>query len=86
MRSPIAVIKVVEVSADALIEDVGSTEGERAIVAKGEASGIDSSGLGRTVELELVVGGDISSALLGIRELPTSQRDDKAASVATGTL
>jgi len=86
VRSPIAVIQVVEVSADALIEDVGSTEGERAIVAEGEASGIDGSGLRRVVELELEVGGNISSAFLGIGELPTSQREDKAARVTTGTL
>jgi hypothetical protein len=86
VRSPIAVIQVVEVSADALIEDVGSTEGERAIVAEGEASGIDGSGLRRAVELELEVGGNISSAFLGIGELPTSQRDNKAARVTTGTL
>jgi hypothetical protein len=86
VRGPLAVIQVVEVAAQALVEDVGSAEGKRAIVAGGEAVSVDSSGLGRGVELELVVGGDISSSSLGILQFAIGQSDDKAAWVTTSTL
>jgi hypothetical protein len=45
-------------------EDVISAEGEGTIIARREATGIDSAGLGGTIELELAVIGDVAGAAL----------------------
>ena len=37
-----------------------------AVLADGEAGGVDGAGLGRVVELELLVGGDVARAALAI--------------------
>lgn len=86
MRGPLTVIQIVEVAAQALVEDVGSAEGKGSIVAGGEASSVDCSGLGWAVELELVVGGDISCSSLGILQFAIGQSDYKTAWVTTSTL
>jgi len=62
------VVKVVEVAAQALEEDGGATEGKRAVAASGPASSVDGASLSRAVELELVVGGDVTGAVLGVGE------------------
>lgn len=62
------VVKVVEVAAQALEEDSGVAEGEGAVAASRPASSVDGASLGRAVELELVVGGDVTSAVLGVGE------------------
>jgi hypothetical protein len=60
------VVEVVEVAAQALEEDSGATEGKRAVAASRPASGVDGTSLGRAIELELVVGGNVTGALLGV--------------------
>lgn len=62
------VVEVVEVAAQALEEDSGATEGERAVAASRPASGVDGTSLGGAVELELVVGGNVTGAVLGVGE------------------
>lgn len=73
MASPLAIIEVVEdlaiVSAAwALPENaLGAVEDELAI-ANGPTAGVDSSGLRRPIELELVVGDNTTGATEGISE------------------
>ena len=62
------VVEVVEVAAQALVEDSGAAEGEGAVAASRPASSVDGASLSRAVELELVVGGDVTSAVLGVGE------------------
>lgn len=64
LRGPVAVIQVVELARAALVEDLGGTKGQVAVVASREARGSEGASLRRTVELELVVIGDITSSLL----------------------
>lgn len=59
---PRAIVEVVEGAAKALVEDTGSTKRERTITANREASGNDGAGLRRSIELKLVVGGNVTSA------------------------
>lgn len=59
---PRAIVEVVEGAAEALIEDTGSTKRKRTITANREASGNDGAGLRRSIELKLVVGGNVTSA------------------------
>lgn len=54
-----AVVEVVEVAAEALPPDVGSSKSQAAIGADREACSVDSTGLRWLVELELVVGCDV---------------------------
>ena len=62
------VVEVVEVAAQALEEDSGAAEGKRAVAASRPAGGVDGASLSRAVELELVVGGDVTGAVLGVGE------------------
>lgn len=62
------VVEVVEVAAQALEEDGGVAEGEGTVAASGPASSVDGTSLSGAVELELVVGGDVTSAVLGVGE------------------
>jgi hypothetical protein len=63
------------VSALALVEDVGSTEREGTIAADGPSSSVDGTGLRRTVELELVICGDITGSLGGVGEFAVDESD-----------
>lgn len=60
------VVEVVEVAAQALEEDSGATEGKRAVAASRPASSVDGASLSRAIELELVVCGDVTGAVLGV--------------------
>ena len=66
--SPLAVIQVVEVATQALVEDVGATKSKRSVRTEREAGGKNSFRLRRPIELELEVGCNIASASLGILE------------------
>lgn len=71
------VVEVVEVAAQALEEDSGAAEGKRAVAASRPASSVDSASLGRAVELELVVGGDVAGTVLGVGENTVLEGDLK---------
>ena len=62
------VVQVVEVSAQALVENSLVTKDERAVVADSPARGVDRIGLEDVVELELVVGDDLTSAAVLVLE------------------
>ncbi len=75
LRSPVPVVKVVEVSAAALVEDVGATKSQATVSADRPTRGVDGTSLGWLVELELVVGGDVSCASLRVGQNTILQRD-----------
>lgn len=77
----LVVVEVVEVAAQALVEDGRATEGKRAVAASGPASGVDCAGLGRAVELELVVGSDVTGAVLGVGEDTVGEVDEELGGV-----
>lgn len=60
MFSPVTVIEIVEVPAQALIEDGTASQGEGVVRAKRESRRVDSTSLWRVVELELVVCCDVA--------------------------
>jgi hypothetical protein len=66
LRTSGLVVEVVEVTAQALVEDSRGADGEGSVAADGETRGVDGTGLGGLVELELVVGGNVTSAALVI--------------------
>lgn len=82
LRSPASVVQVGEVSRLALVEGSRATESEGAVATDGEARGVDDTGLGRAVELELVVGDDGANAALGICENAVLQGQVKSALLA----
>lgn len=63
-----SVVQVVEVTAQALVENVGATESQGAIRAHAEAGSVDGTGLSWLVELELVVGGNVTCSALAVEE------------------
>ena len=62
------VVQVVEGAAEALVEDGGAAERQAAVGADGPAARVDGAGLGRGVELELSVRGDVAGAVDGVGE------------------
>jgi hypothetical protein len=62
------VVEVVEVTAQALVEDGRGADGKSAVAADGETRGVDGTGLGRLVELELVVGSNVTSTALVVSQ------------------
>ena len=64
----VVVVQVVEGTAQALVEDGGVTKGESAVGASGETGSELGTSLRRTVKLELVVGGNVTSASLGVSQ------------------
>lgn len=86
LSGPAAIVQVVEATAQALVPDGGATEGEGAIVAHGEARGVDGIALRGLVELELVVGGNVTSAALGILQVAVAQGEDEGSFVTAGAL
>lgn len=77
----LVVVEVVEVTAQALVEDGGATEGKRAVAASGPASSEDGASLSRAVELELVVGSDVTGAVLGVGEDTVGEVDEELGGV-----
>lgn len=66
--SPGAIVKVEEVATCTLIENSRAAECEGAVSASGESSSEDGARLGRLIELELVVCGDVPGSALTILE------------------
>lgn len=77
LSGPAAVVEVVEVTGAALVEDGGAAEGEGAVLAGGEASSVDGASLGRSIELELVVGDNGTGAVLAVLEDGVLEAQDK---------
>jgi hypothetical protein len=76
-------IEVVEVAAQALLEDGGTTKGKRAVGASRPASSVLGTSLGgRAIELELAVGDNGTNALLGVSQDTILEGDLKRCGVA----
>ena len=72
-----AVVQVVESTAQALVENSRGTEGEGAIGADRETISVDGSSLRWIIELELEVRRNVSGAALLVGELAVSEGDDE---------
>ena len=57
------IVEVVEIAAQAVIEDGATCNRQRIVFADGEASGVEGTALEMEIVLELVVGHDFSGAL-----------------------
>lgn len=84
MLSPPAVVEVVKVSRFASVEDGRVAEGEGAVGTVVEAGRVDGTCLRRTVELELVVGGDVAYSVLGVGDHSVLKLRDEDALPRTG--
>lgn len=72
------VVQVVEGAAQALLEDNIVADGEGVVLADRPSGSVDSAGLGRAIELELTVGGDVTSASLSILENTARESEDQS--------
>lgn len=79
LGGPVAVIQVVEVTRLALVPNSRATKGERAIVARAKACGVDGTGLRGFVELELKVTGNIASTVKSVSQDGVGKGGDKDA-------
>lgn len=79
LRSPRAVIQVVKVTTGALIEDSRTAQGKGAVRTGREARGVNCTSLRGAVELELVIGCDVSSSSLSVLENTVLQLRDQNA-------
>ena len=68
LRSPFTVVEIVEIAAETLVEGRRAAERQTAITADAEAGGVDCTGLWWGVELELIVGCNVTSATLVVLE------------------
>jgi hypothetical protein len=62
MVCPFAVVQVEKRTTNALVEDGRTAQCKALVAAKGEARGVDGTGLGWAIELELKIGSNIASA------------------------
>lgn len=84
LRRPGAVVQVVKVARVALVPDGRAAQRQRAIAAGREARGEDGTGLGRRVELELEVAGDVTRPLLRVGQGARGQGGDQDAIAGAG--
>lgn len=81
------IVEVVEGSAQALVEGAVALDGEGAVAADGPS--IDELGIGlagRRVELELVVGDDVTNARLGVGEDTVLELEGKSGGLTLGRI
>lgn len=77
LSSPVAVVQVIEATAQALVEDSRGTESEGGVTADRETISVDGSGLGWSIKLELIVGRNVSGAALLVGELAIGESDNE---------
>lgn len=82
LSSPLAIVQVGESTSVARVEDSRGAKSERAVAQDREASSVDGTRLWWSIELELVVGCDVSSSLLGVGEDAVSKGDCEDTSLA----
>lgn len=61
-----------------MVKGLGGAQRHNIALAKGEATGEQSASLSWGVELELVVGSDISGTTLGVKSRAVFKRDDES--------
>lgn len=77
LRRPRSVVQVVEAARQALVEGLGGAQRHDVVLAEREAAGEEGAGLCRLIELELVVGRDVSGPALRVVGRAVLQRDDE---------
>jgi len=80
------IVKVVEGTAQALVEESRVTNGKGTVGADRPASSVDGIGLDWVVELELVVGDDLTSAALAVGEDSLGESGSKSSALGDGAL
>ena len=75
LSSPTPVVKIIKVAAAALVEDIRASKCEGTVGARSEAGGEERAGLGRGIELELEIGGDVAGSSLPIFQNAVVQRE-----------
>lgn len=80
---PCSVVQVVEAARPTLVECLGRAQRQPEILADGESAVEESASLRRSIELELVVGSNISSPTLCIHSNSVVQRQDESSLGAT---
>lgn len=82
------IVEIIKRSTEALVEDCGAAKGKGAVCADGESTRIDGTLLRWTIELELVIRSDVSSASMRVEQLSTRKGLDESAraSAADDTL
>ncbi len=83
LLGPVAVVQIVEVTREALVESRRVTQCQDVVLAEGEAAGDEGTGLGRTIELELVVGCDIPSSVFCVVDRSVRQTNNEDTVLAT---
>ncbi|PSE10589.1 hypothetical protein C7G95_19175, partial [Acinetobacter nosocomialis] len=77
LLSPVLVVQVVEVARQAAVEGLVAAKSKQVVLADGETAGVDGASLRRSIELELEVGGDVTSAVLRVVDGVVRQRQDE---------
>jgi hypothetical protein len=78
LSGPMSVVKVVETTTVALVEDGRSTESQGTVATRRPSSSVDSTSLGWLVELVLVVGGNVSGTTFGIGQDTVGEIDGES--------
>ncbi|TKW54609.1 hypothetical protein CTA1_3440 [Colletotrichum tanaceti] len=85
LLGPVTVVQVVEVAREAAVEGGRSTKSERAVGADRKARGVDDTGLGGTIELELEVRDDGTSTVLRVGQDAVLEGEIKGAGTSAST-
>ena len=72
-----AVVQVIEATAQALVEDSRGAESEGGVTADRETISVDGSGLRWSIKLELIVGRNVSGATLLVGKLAIGESDNE---------
>lgn len=79
LLGPVTIVQVVEVTRKTLVESCRFTQGQDVVIAEREATCVKGTSLGRTVELELEVGRNISSSVLCVKDRSVRQTNNEDA-------
>lgn len=85
MRSPASVVQVVEATGQTLVEDAAASKGQGTVSTDRETGSVDGTCLWGFVELELVVGCNVSSTpLVVLEDTVVERQDERAVGLAEG--
>lgn len=84
MRSPVTVVQVEEVAALALVKDGRAAQSQGTVAASRKARGVDGTGLGGLVVLELEVASNVAGTTLSVKESAIAESGDKNAVARAG--
>lgn len=79
MRCPVTIVQIVKAARETLVKGLGRTQCQLLVITDREARGVDGASLGRRIELELKVRGNVSDSILEVLENAVFQGQDQAA-------